>query len=166
MHLYASIIWIITFILNTAHSNTNHKSNPSTIHYTSYHIEWSNPSQWATTAHDDNTDLISCNIQMPSLCIYAVFNAPGFRVFYNESMFDFLNDDHWSTINIIRIIGDDPPTILHPNDAKNTNPKPTSHMRRLLQKNKELRELAAVEKIGDLEKARERGSGRGRGSDR
>merc|ERR1719242_428958 len=68
--------------------------------YTVLHFEWNEPDQWITT---NDSDIIACTVSIPDLCIYVLPNAPGFQLFYGETMVDFMNDDQWDSINVIHI---------------------------------------------------------------
>ena len=43
-------------------------------------------------------EIISCTIDIPKLCIYAIPSEPGFQLFYDDQKFDFLNDEDWTQI--------------------------------------------------------------------
>ena len=90
MHFCAYIVIFLVFITQFINSEQ----------YTLYQFEWNNPNQWSTNSK--NNEIISCVTEIPKLCIYAIPHMAGFQLFYDDLMFDFLNDDQWSTINIIQ----------------------------------------------------------------
>eukprot|EP01084_Bolivina_argentea_P252376 423604_1 len=108
MNIYFhTCIWIITLIITVTSDNSKETHSLTAKEYKSYHFEWNNPSQWITNSNNDiNNDIISCTAKIPSLCIYAQPNKPGFQLFYNNLMYDFMNDYQWNKINIINIIDD------------------------------------------------------------
>eukprot|EP01084_Bolivina_argentea_P261132 441165_1 len=70
------------------------------IHIKVDHFDLSNNDKWTTNYK--NNEIISCNTDLESLCIYQnTHKYSKLILFYNNTLYDFFNDNHWNEINEI-----------------------------------------------------------------
>ena len=98
-----SMQYLFLLILALTHLSVS-TGNP--IHFDSYHFEWNDQTQWSfnTDLSDFNSltdERIACTVDVPSLCAMTIPMQPGFHIFYENQMLDFLNDHNWTQITLI-----------------------------------------------------------------